>query len=196
MREKIDAISRELENVKEYAFSRRINKVLAELSDTAYWNLLIRKINKNFPTRDNMMLRIGKEDRHNVFMVNDFFEFPKEFIEKIEKAVPSPKSGGTIDTKNRKISLVKEDWEKIYSPEELENLSNVFSDKVLDFNTLTDARDWFSNSGFADWEWFEGFDEDELIEYAYRQSDGEKTENEIVKDFLLLKKQNPRDYDL
>lgn len=69
-------------------------------------------------------------------------------------------------------------------------------DTHLILDTLTDARTWFSNSGFFDMEWYEGFDEDELIKYAYNQSDGEKTQNEIVRDFLLLKKQNPSDYDL
>lgn len=108
MREKIETISKELENAEEIEFANKINKVLAEEGD-------------------------------------DFFS------------------------------------------------DNV---KVLDFNTLTDARTWFSNSGFFEWEWFEGFDKDELIKYAYNQSDGEKTQNEIVRDFLLLKKQNPRDYDL
>jgi len=56
---------------------------------------------------------------------------------------------------------------------------------ALAFDTITSAADWYHNSGYVDWEWFDGFDESELIEALYKNSDGERPILGIVKEFLI-----------
>lgn len=69
-------------------------------------------------------------------------------------------------------------------------------------NTLQDAQVWFSNSGVANWEWFDGFNKASLIEFAYRNSelfsnDGEYLNGDaVVEAFLNSANQNPADYSI
>lgn len=39
------------------------------------------------------------------------------------------------------------------------------------FVSITNVGTWFDNSGFADWEWFDGFDSDDLIRYIWQRFD-------------------------
>ena len=41
----------------------------------------------------------------------------------------------------------------------------------MDFVSIDDVGTWFANSGFADWEWFDGFDEDDLIRHIWQRFD-------------------------
>lgn len=64
------------------------------------------------------------------------------------------------------------------------------------FDSINDASTWYTNSGYSDWEWFDGFDEDELVKFAYLNCDGYRTGNELVAAFLKRNAQDPADYGL
>lgn len=59
---------------------------------------------------------------------------------------------------------------------------------------LREARETFEASGFYDWQWFEGFDQDDLIEFIYRHSDHDSTLEDLIKSFLVVKGEDPSDY--
>lgn len=44
----------------------------------------------------------------------------------------------------------------------------------MKINNLREAKETFEASGFYGWDWFDGYDEDELIEYIFRNSDDKK----------------------
>jgi len=66
--------------------------------------------------------------------------------------------------------------------------------KNMNLETLSDAKTWYTNSGLVDLEWFPSFNSDDLIEFAYRKSDGIKTEIELVTEFLCENNQDPKNY--
>lgn len=68
-------------------------------------------------------------------------------------------------------------------------------------NTLQDAQVWFSNSGVANWEWFDGFDKSALIEFAYRNANEFTTDDGFDSDALIAAYlrsvgQDPAEYSL
>jgi len=65
---------------------------------------------------------------------------------------------------------------------------------TIRFDTLEDARVWFENSGYLDWKFFNGFSEEKLVEFLYRNSDGVKTITDLMKEFLLLNGQDLNHY--
>lgn len=64
------------------------------------------------------------------------------------------------------------------------------------FSTIDDAHTYYINSGFSDWEWFERFVDNELVEYLYRRSDSVATMNELVAAFISQNDETPVDYGL
>ncbi|MHA6885745.1 hypothetical protein [Ralstonia pseudosolanacearum] len=73
------------------------------------------------------------------------------------------------------------------------------------FATTADAETWFENSGFSNWEWFEGFDEHRLIEFLWRNSGDYTAQRDSSSEFdgeraisawLRSQGQNPADYNL
>jgi len=66
----------------------------------------------------------------------------------------------------------------------------------MTIDSLNAAKDAYSNSGMAGWEWFEGFDEDELIEYIYRKHQEGDSLDKLVAAFLTSKGEKPSDYGI
>jgi len=82
------------------------------------------------------------------------------------------------------------------------------------FNSIQDAETYYRNSGVHEWEWFEGFDENEFISFIYEcssDSNYDETEfdeyenneivnrhwfNEVIKKFLISKGKNISEYGL
>jgi hypothetical protein len=62
------------------------------------------------------------------------------------------------------------------------------------FNTYQDAETFYQNSGVFEWKWFKGFDEKELINFLFNKSDGIKTFEELLKEFLTQHEQLVSDY--
>ncbi|QMV32393.1 hypothetical protein KMC43_gp18 [Ralstonia phage Raharianne] len=65
-----------------------------------------------------------------------------------------------------------------------------------DIKSIADARVWYINSGFYNWEWFDGFSEVALLAFAYRHGADCASEDDLVRAFLLASGQNPADYGL
>ena len=80
------------------------------------------------------------------------------------------------------------------------------------FTTIADVKCWYDNSGLPDWEWFEGFDENELVVSIWRNFDScERDENgteqfwrgsestpvdHAIAAFLRDHGENPADYSI
>ena len=70
------------------------------------------------------------------------------------------------------------------------------------FPVLADARTWYRDSGYFDWEWWPEFKESDLIQFAYdyaeafTQADGEWHDDQLVAAFLSLHGQDPAAYGL
>lgn len=59
---------------------------------------------------------------------------------------------------------------------------------------LREARETFEASGMVDFQWFDGFDQDELVEYIFRNSSDGLSLEDLVRSFLVLKGQDVLDY--
>ena len=66
----------------------------------------------------------------------------------------------------------------------------------IDFATLDDARTWYVNNGVSDWEWFDGFDEDEFVDYLFQHAQDDVDINYFIAEFLITRGENPRDYGI
>ena len=66
----------------------------------------------------------------------------------------------------------------------------------MEFATMEDARIWFMNSDMAKWDWYEGFDHDELVDYIWHNADGRKTGEELVAQYIRDHGHNPENYGL
>ena len=70
------------------------------------------------------------------------------------------------------------------------------------FPLLADARAWYRDSGYFDWEWWLEFKASDLIQFAYdyaeafTQADGEWHDDQLVAAFLVVHKQDPAAYNL
>lgn len=64
------------------------------------------------------------------------------------------------------------------------------------FDSIADVKTWYVNSGYVDWEWFDGFDPDDLIEYIFRHSSAEQCVEVILIQYLREHGENPDDYDI
>ena len=64
------------------------------------------------------------------------------------------------------------------------------------FSVIQGASQWYANSGMVDWDWYDGFDQDRLIEYLYRRADGERTASDLVCAFLRSAGECPSDFGL
>jgi len=50
--------------------------------------------------------------------------------------------------------------------------------------------------GFLNWEWFKGFEWENLLDFVFHNSNGETTTNELVAAFLIDNRELPADYSL
>ncbi|HIH03762.1 MAG TPA: hypothetical protein HA263_07940 [Methanoregulaceae archaeon] len=82
----------------------------------------------------------------------------------------------------------------------------------MNFTTIADVGTWFDNSGLVDWEWFEGFNKNDLIEYIWRRFDSREDDDdgnemfwkgdeptpvdEVLAAYLREHGENPADYSL
>jgi len=64
------------------------------------------------------------------------------------------------------------------------------------FETYRDAETWYQNSGVFGWEWFDGFREDDLIEFVFRNSNGKISTNQLIAQFLIARGQDLTDYNM
>ena len=74
------------------------------------------------------------------------------------------------------------------------------------FETITDAKTFYDNSGICNWEWFVGFEPAAFVDFLYRNIDDYITENAdspngydidfdgLTSEFLIKNGQNPKDY--
>lgn len=62
------------------------------------------------------------------------------------------------------------------------------------FKSIDDAKTYYLNSGLLDWNWFDGFDENDFIDYLYRHSNNNITEDEILYAYLVENGENPEEY--
>ncbi|RKQ97014.1 hypothetical protein C7446_2430 [Kushneria sinocarnis] len=66
----------------------------------------------------------------------------------------------------------------------------------MEITTRHDASNWFVNSQFVEWEWYENFDEDRLIDFVHHHGNRYEDEQRMVADFLIAEGQIPEDYGL
>jgi hypothetical protein len=66
--------------------------------------------------------------------------------------------------------------------------------EIINLANYQEARDFYANSGLVDWEWFKEFDEEELINFLYRNSNGRKTFDYLLKEFLINKNEDTAGY--
>ena len=63
------------------------------------------------------------------------------------------------------------------------------------FDTIGDAEIYYYNSGILNWKWFEGFDEDDLIQYIHEHGNKYVTDGDFDFDQLLRKYLESRGQD-
>ena len=78
----------------------------------------------------------------------------------------------------------------------VEDMSGTNQSPGVQYDTLQAAETAWINSGVHGWQWFEGFDSDNLVEYLYRQSDGIKTFDDLIRGFLTMQGENIEEYSL
>ena len=62
------------------------------------------------------------------------------------------------------------------------------------FNTLAEAYNWYMRSEFRDWDWFPRFDEEQLVHFLYRHSNGSRSGEHLVMLFLQCHGQDLTQY--
>ncbi len=65
---------------------------------------------------------------------------------------------------------------------------------MLAFTTLADAYNWYVNSAFRQWDWFPGFDEEQLVQFLRDHSNGVRSGEHLVMLFLQCQRQDVAQY--
>lgn len=66
--------------------------------------------------------------------------------------------------------------------------------KNISIECLEDAKICFQNSGFLEWDWFEGFTEESFINAIYNHADEHETLESLTASYLRENNQNIADY--
>lgn len=64
--------------------------------------------------------------------------------------------------------------------------------ETVKFNTITDARIAFENSGV--YEMFSGCEDDDIVRYLYRNSDGTTTMDDLIKQYIITTNRDVSEY--
>ncbi|MCG7601047.1 hypothetical protein MHM84_14790 [Halomonas sp. McH1-25] len=64
------------------------------------------------------------------------------------------------------------------------------------FDSYEAASDWYSTSDYKEMEWYDGFEEEQLIEFAYSSGSDYDGEDSLIAAFLREQGEEPEDYGL
>nr|WP_297460138.1 hypothetical protein [uncultured Halomonas sp.] len=64
------------------------------------------------------------------------------------------------------------------------------------FDSYEDASDWYATSDYKDMQWYDGFAEEQLIEFAYSSGSDHDGEEDLIAAFLREQGEEPEDYGL
>jgi hypothetical protein len=74
-------------------------------------------------------------------------------------------------------------------------IREVFTMPML-FDSYEAASDWYSTSDYKELEWYDGFEEEQLIEFAYNSGSDYDGEDSMIAAFLREQGEEPEDYGL
>jgi len=64
------------------------------------------------------------------------------------------------------------------------------------FDSYEAASEWYSTSDYKDMAWYDGFEEEQLIEFAYANGSDHDGEDDLIAAFLREQGEDPDDYGL
>ncbi|KXS38353.1 MAG: hypothetical protein AWU55_1570 [Halomonadaceae bacterium T82-2] len=64
------------------------------------------------------------------------------------------------------------------------------------FDSYEAASDWYAASDYKDMAWYDGFEEEQLIEFAYRHGSDHDGEEDLIAAFLREQGEDPGEYGL
>ena len=64
------------------------------------------------------------------------------------------------------------------------------------FDSYEAASDWYSTSDYKELEWYDGFEEEQLIQFAYSSGSDYDGEDAMIAAFLREQGEEPEDYGL
>ncbi|TDX26977.1 hypothetical protein DFO67_11461 [Modicisalibacter xianhensis] len=62
------------------------------------------------------------------------------------------------------------------------------------FDSYEAASDWYSTSDYKEMEWYDGFEEEQFIEFAYANGEHYDGEDSLIAAFLREQGEEPEDY--